>query len=238
MKIETFILTWNREDTIHLTVKYYQQLGKVTVYDNFSDDATRTICENLGCDVRLFGSAGVLDDGVYLDIKNHCWKNSTCDWVIVVDDDEILYSLDLVDDLSNAVKRGFTIIRPQGFGIFSEKMPKEDWTEILTGVDDNNYSKLCCFSPKIRDINYVYGCHEAHPKGDIRILETGFLLHYRAVGGADRLIKRHQAYEPRRERSRLNMRWGLGSHYKDTVENPDTTRKWFKESLEKSKALF
>ena len=172
MKIETFILTWNREDTIHLTVKYYQQLGKVTVYDNFSDDATRTICENLGCDVRLFGSAGVLDDGVYLDIKNHCWKNSTCDWVIVVDDDEILYSLDLVDDLSNAVKRGFTIIRPQGFGIFSEKMPKEDWTEILTGVDDNNYSKLCCFSPKIRDINYVYGCHEAHPKGDIRILET------------------------------------------------------------------
>lgn len=231
LKIETFVITWNREDTIRLTLKHYLAMGPVKLYDNFSDDRTREIAESMGADVRLFGRAGVLDDGVYLDIKNHEWKKSKADWVIVVDDDEILHNVEL--------DNRFTIIKPRGFSIFSNELPKEDWLELKSGVDDNNYSKLCCFRPDcITDINYVYGCHEAHPKGDVRISESGYLMHYRAVGGVERLINRHQAYEPRRERSRLNMRWGLGGHYKDTVEHPENTRKWFDDHLKKSVPLF
>lgn len=238
MKIETYIITWNREDTIHLTLKYYLALGKVVLFDNFSDDRTREIAESMGADVRLFGQAGVLDDAVYLDIKNHCWKRSTADWVIVVDDDEILWHPNLVMELERAKATGHTVIHPQGFGIFSETMPKEDWTELLTGLEDNNYSKLCCFSPHISDINYVYGCHEARPQGSIIVVYKGlYLLHYRAVGGANRLIRRHKEYEPRRQRSRINMRWDLGSHYRATVDNPEETKRWFSDNLKRSYAL-
>lgn len=235
MRIETFIITWNREDTIHLTLKYYLALGKVTLYDNFSDDRTREIAEAMGADVRLFGRAGVLDDGVYLDIKNHCWKRSNADWVIIVDDDEILWSPDLHGDLHGVRE---TIIKPTGFSIFSNDIPKEDWTEIMTGVPDTQYSKLCCFRPdKITDINYIYGCHEARPKGERSIHEGLYLLHYRAVGGAERLIERHRLYEPRRQRSAINVRLRLGENYKESVEHPEETRKWFSENLQKSYVL-
>lgn len=229
MKIETFILTWNREDTIHLTLKYYLAFGPVVLYDNFSDDRTREIAESMGADVRLFGRAGVLDDGVYLDIKNHCWKRSKADRVIVVDDDEILLMPEEIHG---------TILKPKGFSVFSKYMPKDDWLELQSGVWDDNYSKLCCFRPdQITDINYVYGCHQAKPKGNVEIIEAGHLLHYRAVGGADRLIERHKLYEPRRQRSPINMKWDLGGHYRKTVENPEETRKWFQENLAASKPL-
>ena len=232
MTIETFIITWNREDTIHLTLKYYLALGKVTLYDNFSDDRTRDIAEAMGVDVRLFGRAGVLDDGVYVDIKNHCWKNSKADWVIIVDDDEILWDDDLIPQLQEAKEMGITLIQPQGFSIFSESMPVNDWTEIMTGVEDHQYSKLCCFSPHLKDINYIYGCHEARPKGRVVKQEMLYLLHYRAVGGADRLLERHRQYCERM--SPLNHKWKLGYHYQ---QEESTKRKWFEEYLGKSKIL-
>ena len=95
LKIETHLITWNRSDTIHLTVSHYLKLGRVIVYDNFSDDNTREICEALGAEVMMFGVAGVLSDQAYLDVKNKCWNNSDADYVIVCDDDEILYHEDL-----------------------------------------------------------------------------------------------------------------------------------------------
>lgn len=241
MTIETFILTWNREDTIHLTLKYYLQFGRVVLYDNFSDDRTREIGKAMGADVRLFGRSGVLDDGVYLDIKNHCWKRSKADWVIVVDDDEMFYHPEFMElaFTENMGPREYTIIKPSGFSIFSNDLPKSDWLELMNGVEDKNYSKLCCFRPdQLTDINYVYGCHEARPKGNVQIIDAGTLLHYRAVGGADRLIERHKLYEPRRQRSPINMKWDLGGHYRRTVENPEETRKWFQENLAASKPLF
>lgn len=236
MTVETFILTWNREDAIHLTINHYKKLGKVTIYDNFSDDRTREIAESLGADVRLYGRAGVLDDQVYVDIKNHCWKQSKADWVIVVDDDEILYHPLLTEILEQAVRNETTIFHTQGFSIHSNSMPATDWLEIQTGVRDENYSKTVIFNPKaLNDINYIYGCHQHRAKGRLVYGEDKLLLlHYRSVGGVERLLKRHREYEPRRQKSSVNMRWNLGGHYADSEEQK--RREW-KESLEKSEIL-
>jgi len=236
LKVETFLITWNRQDTIHLTVSHYLKLGRVIVFDNFSDDNTREICEALGAEVRLFGQAGVLSDQAYLDVKNHCWKGSEADYVIVCDDDEILYHEDLNFLLKQERLWGTTIFRTQGYSMFSEDAPRETFLEIKTGIRDNKYSKSVIFDPsKVKEIGYVYGCHECNPKGTLNYSkELLYLLHYNAVGGAQRMIDRHILYEERRLKSPVNVRWGLGKEYGYSAESK---RKWFKEQLEKSKAL-
>lgn len=216
MTVETFIICWNRESTIHLTINHYRKLGRVILYDNFSDDRTRDIAEHLGADVRLFGRAGELDDQTYLDIKNHCWKNSAADWVIIVDDDEILYHPNLEHELTRGLMQGATIFHVQGFNIHSDLMPVNDWTDILIGEKNENYSKLCIFNPRnITDIRYRYGCHAASPTGNIIYHDTKLiLLHYRDVGGVERLIERHNLYKSRL--SETNKRYNLGHHYSES----------------------
>lgn len=218
MKVETYIITWNREDTIHLTLKHYLKLGKVILYDNFSDDRTREIAESMGADVRLFGTAGVLDDGVYLDIKNREWKRSSADWVIVVDDDEILYHPDLEAVLKRATAHGDTIFYTHGFNIHSDEMPKDDWTEIMTGEPNENYSKTCIFNPqKVKEIRYNYGCHVARPVGHLQYSRDHLaVLHYRDVGGIERLLDRHKKYRSRL--SETNKRYNLGHHYSESED--------------------
>jgi glycosyltransferase involved in cell wall biosynthesis len=219
MRVETFIIGWNREDTIHLTIQHYKKLGEVIYFDNFSDDNTRTIAESLGADVRLFGRSGELDDQTYLDIKNHCFKRSTADWVIIVDDDEILYHPFLLTELQKATDSGQTIFHTQGFNIHSDLMPVNDWLEIRTGENNANYSKLCLFNPQqVKDIRYNYGCHYSRPVGNLIYSPTTLhLLHYRDVGGVERLIARHKLYASRL--SQVNKNYNLGHHYTESEES-------------------
>jgi glycosyltransferase involved in cell wall biosynthesis len=240
MIIHAHIICWNRADTIHLTIQHYLKFcDNIFIYDNFSDDNTREIAESLGCEVKLFGVSGILDDFEYKKLKNNCWRGSTADWVIIVDDDEILYNEDLKFILNQGRVNGATIFKPQGYSMHSDSMPKEDWLEIRTGFRDNNYSKLCIFNPsEIKEIGYEFGCH-AHMKGypQGRMVfgrDQLYLLHYRSVGGVDRLLKRWAEYEPRRQKSAINMRWNLGKQY---AQKETDIRKEWAQSLEKSKSL-
>jgi glycosyltransferase involved in cell wall biosynthesis len=220
MIAEAHIIAWNRQDTIGFTIKHYQQFcSRVFIYDNHSDDLTREIAAELGAIVRTFGKPGTLDDQAYLDIKNNCWKTSKADWVIVVDDDEILYHPDLGFHLELATVMGSTIFRPQGFNIHSDEMPKESFLEILTGEPNENYSKLCIFNPKqVKEIRYNFGCHAARPVGNLVYDKANLiLLHYRNIGGVERLITRHREYEKRL--SEINRRYNLGHHYTESEQS-------------------
>lgn len=225
--IETFIITWNEEETIHLTLKHYLKFGKVNVYDNFSTDNTVSIAVKMGAFVESFGKPGVLDDKEYLKIKNNVWKESKADYVIVCDADEILQ----IDEkfIERELSKGVTIFKTWGWNVFSKKMPKKDWSEINTGFHDPNFSKQVIFSPKLLGINYVYGCHVCNPQGDLKYSNTVLpLFHYRNVGGSDRLVKRHKAY--RKRMSDFNKRLRLGHHY--LVDEKRKIKEW--ENLEKN----
>ena len=147
--------------------------------------------------------------------------------MIVCDDDEIL-----VGEFDNATD---SIIRTQGYEMFSHDVPRESWFEVKTGVTNDNYSKWVCFDPKrIKEINYVYGCHVANPKGDITLSEGKMmLLHYRSIGGPDRLIQRQRLYAERL--SAINKKWGLGHHY---LQAEDQKRREWHDSFKNSKTLF
>lgn len=227
MVIEAYILAWNESETIHLTIKHYKQFcSRIIIYDNFSTDNTREIAEALGCEVRLFGIEGVLDDKEYLKVKNFCWKGSDADWVIVCDADEILMP-------PPYWSKEITIFETFGWSIFSNDVPRETWAEVTNGIPDSNYSKYVCFNPKaIKEINYVYGCHEAKPEGDIKTYSAIrlALFHYKHIGGAVRVANRHALYAQRM--SAFNRKWKLGYQYDEAREK---TIKYFNECLAKSR---
>lgn len=229
MNATCFFLGYNIQETIHLTVKHYQQFcNRVVYHDNFSTDLSREIAEELGAEVKLFGRAGVLDDQAYLDVKKNCWKLDRSDLVYVVDDDEIV--------LPPIAHVNSTIYHCQGYEMYSNHMPVNNWLDLKKGVINDQYSKMACFNPReIEDIGYVYGCHghQTRPKGKLVWGERIPLLHYRSVGGVDRLIKRHRMYNEK-ERGEANKRWNLANHYSESEAHK---RKVFEDGLANSEIL-
>lgn len=209
MLCEAFILNWNEKDLIAKTIRHYKYFCEdITVFDNHSDDGSDKIAEAMGCTVKKFGIKGVLDDTEYLKIKNNCWKGSKAKWVIVVDADEIIYYPRMISLLMSTKEM---IVKSKGFNMFAEKLP-DNLFEVKRGTYDKSYSKLALFRPDLKDMNYVYGCHVANPKGHISYAkEKVFLLHYRNARGIDGVIERQKKYAERM--SPKNKQLGLGCHY-------------------------
>lgn len=224
MKIEAYIIVWNEVDTIQLTINHYKSFcDKITFYDNYSNDGTLEVIKANDCEVIHFGTNGKLEDKEYIKVKNNCWKGSKADWVVVCDSDELVYHKQIVSVLEREKTAGNTIFRTNGFNMFSKVMPVDSFNEIKLGVSSENYSKLACFSPKIKSINYVFGCHVADPVGNIRYCNEKLnLCHYRNIGGVERLIKRHESY--RQRMSDHNKRFGLGIHY--TYDDERRKKDW------------
>jgi len=225
--VESFIIAWNEEDTIGLTIDYYKRFGPVNLFDNFSTDRTREIAEEHGAKVMLFGQQGILSDKAYLKVKNHCWKTSKADWVIVCDADEVLWHHELEKVLNE--EKG-TIFNTYGWNVYSHEIPGS-WLDVTSGIHAPNFSKKIIFRPTLQAINYEYGCHRCEPRGDVRysdIILTVF--HYRNVGGPQRLCNRHKIYRERM--SPLNRELKLGHHY--LQEDQRRIREW-NEFYEKSK---
>jgi glycosyltransferase involved in cell wall biosynthesis len=231
MNIEAFIICWNEAETLHLTIKHYQKFcSSIVIMDNHSNDNSREIATAMGCKVKTFGVKGELSDRAYLDVKNNIWKRQgrdSRDYVIVCDADEILSGF--------PPDNQYSIYKTIGWDVFSHDMPVDDWLEITNGHHQENYSKNIVFDPKrITDINYRIGCHVSKPVGDVSWAPEGiFLLHYRNVGGPQRLIDRHAVYRERL--SQENKQRGFGIHY--TWDDEVRVNEW-NEKFRKSKPLF
>lgn len=228
--IEAHLICWNEADTIELTIKHYQRFcDRVIFYDNYSSDSTPDIIRDYNCELRQFGECGVLDDRAYLKVKNHCWKGSSAKWVIVADCDEVIYhpSIDRVLE-----KQTGDVFKTVGFEVYADTLPKTNWLELMNGVYNPRYAKSAIFSPRIDSINYEYGCHGASPKkrsGSIEYCsEILAVLHYRNVGGVDRLKRRHGEYRERLSIRNKNL--GLGVHY---MQEDDERIKYWHEQYNK-----
>lgn len=230
--IEAYIINWNEAETLHLTIKHYQKFcSSVVIMDNHSTDNSREIAKSLGCKVKTFGRPGELSDQAYLDVKNSVWKrdhpgNDRRDWVIVCDADEILSGYP-----SN---KEATIYKTIGWNVFDYHLPTESWFETTNGYYEENYSKTVIFNPKeIKEINFRIGGHVSNPKGNVVWAQDKiFLLHYRNVGGPDRLVERHKLYRPRMSKENLQKNWGI--HY--MISDEERVREW-NEKYQKSKPL-
>jgi len=220
MKIVCYFINYNDSFYIPFLAKHYFKFcEKIVMYDNYSSDDSVKIAENLGIEVRFFGVRGVLNDQHYLDVKNHCWKEQigkSIDYVIVVDADEFVF----IDNL----KPGASAPIVTGYNMISEHLPENEISEINTGAYSESYSKQAVFNPDlITEINFIHGCHRNRMTG--RIDHGGMLcrlLHYRQIGGLQRMLDRHWEY--RRRMSKFNLDHGMGVHYLATT--PEKMKEW------------
>lgn len=236
MKIEVYLVHWQEKDIMPLVIKHHQEYAdRIIILDNHSKDGSVEIAKSMGCEVIQFGTS-FFDDFENLTVKNNCFQNSTADWVVISDFDEVLFSpnINVRKFLEDAKEIGHTIIKTIGWQIMSDEMPKESLTEILNGFEFSNYAKNIVFNPQaISEINFNPGSHRCDPKGDV-LWSNDFLyvLHYKHIGGLERTIKRYKEYQPRM--SKNNRTKGWGSHYNRTLNS--LRQEWIERVL-KSKPL-
>jgi glycosyltransferase involved in cell wall biosynthesis len=219
MKIELYTITYNEEKILPFFLNHYSNFCDViNVYDNISTDNTLKILKDFDlCEINVipYDTNSKLDDSVYLDIKNNCWKHSSADYVIIVDADEFLYHTNIKEFLKNT---GEYIYKPLGYDMWSDTFPRNNiLEEIKTGVRSINYDKVCIFNPQeVNQINYTLGCHQAQPilndgrRNTPPIYDELKLLHYKNVS-FDYRFSKHREYLTRL--SDFNITTGSGIHY-------------------------
>ncbi len=216
MKIEVYVLACNEELIMPYFLKHYTQFADIILLESNSTDKTADMVIEAGGEIWHYDYPDEINDQWFIDIKNSCWKESQADWVMIVDVDEFIYHPDIKDILS---KTDATIFLPRLWNMFSDHFPTTQgqiYEEITGGREGGG--KMNIFRPsEIRDINYAIGCHNAFPKGNVRLNTTSEImtLHMRHLG-EDYVIARNARTSKRL--SAYNRQRGWGFHVDEPPE--------------------
>ena len=213
MKIEIHSLLHNEAHILPYFMMHYSQYGNVTFYESDSTDGSPDIARILGAKVIPLNTDNVVNELVFLEMKNNCWKDSKADWVIIVDTDEFVYHPDFLNILKTTK---YNALYPKEWRMFTKTFPKthgQIYEEVNMGIPgEPGYNKLNIFKPAdIKEMNYDAGCHYCKPEGNINLApETDIItMHFHDLGIEYR-IKRN-AYLASRL-SEVNKARGWGSH--------------------------
>jgi len=232
MNIDVYAVCWNESFLMPYFMRHYKTFARnIFIYDNYSTDGCDQIAEGMGARVIYFGNDN-LDDREYLKVKNNAWKGTDADWIICCDLDEFIYHPDLVSELTKLQAGGVTLPNIEGYNVYSESLPNggQIYDSIDTGFPSTDFTKQIIFNPKIREIDYAYGCHENTAKG----IRGGkiYMIHYRCIGGVESMISRHKMYAARM--SRFNKTRNLGVHY---LRSESEIRNDWSENIKKAEKL-
>ena len=223
MIIEAHILCYNEAKMVRHTLRHYSAFcGNITVYDNQSTDNTLGVIKKHFPQVKIedYYSANEINDKVYQEIKNTCWKGSNADYVIVCDMDEFLYAPNIVEKLKELHRLKVGLPKVEGYNMYSEKFPvnyeKPLTRQVHEGVRNDRFDKQIIFSPQmVREINYLPGCHRCIPQKSVTLIkepeyEPLKLLHMKYLGPAY-VKERYNLYSTRL--SEFNRKNGFGAEY-------------------------
>lgn len=220
MKITVYTITWNEEFFLPYFFDHYSFADKIVVYDNDSTDNTQNLVRKLGGELRYYHTNNKQDNLAMLKVKNNCWKGDDSNWVIVCDIDEFL-------SVHKMLYYNYTepvVFKSQGWQMVGEGQPLE---LIKKGFKDDVYSKTVCFSPAIKEINFVPGCHASNPIGG-RVISGMNLLHYNMLG-EDLFVQRRKKYVHRRSKSDKDHNFAIHYLYPEPKQ-----RQIYREALAKA----
>ena len=236
MRVVSYTVCWNEERMLPFYLRHYSRIcDKMVFFDNQSTDRSREIILSYpNTEVRSFNSKSVIDERLYLSVKNEAYKEERgkADFVIVCDTDEFLWCGDLRAILEKMKRRKETILTTQGVEMVSETFPEDDgrqiWEIVKRGNTNNDFSKRICFAPEV-DINYFFGAHRCYPAGRTRMSGACvWLLHYKWLG-SEYVRTRYQMYKNRA--SEWNRQHGIA--WKN-LDDPNWVASSLKRMLESS----
>ena len=241
--IHYYAICWNEEKMLPFMLDYYDQfVDKIYIYDNYStDNSNKILAERNKIEVIKFETNNSINDMIYNDIKNNCWKKSRgkADYVIVCDVDEFLYHPQIKDFLMNCFKKKYSFFIPKGYNMYAETFPQYDSKKLLIeiykdGIQDTLFCKSIIFDPhRIVEINYTAGAHFCYPWGIVKTKEDEKLklLHYKNLG-VEYVLKRCNLYRKRLSKSNIDNDFGI--HY---LQEDETITKEINLKLQSSKPI-
>jgi len=238
MNITIYTITYNEEKMLPFFLDHYSKFAsKIVIYDNESTDDTVKIAKThpLVKNIYSIKTNDQLDDRMYLEVKHNCWKEDTADYVMLVDNDELIYyEGNIVEYLETTNE---SVYKTKGYDMISENFPKNGISitdQIKHGVFNKFYSKPVVFKPNdIRRVLFDIGTHNGkfYNKKDLKINPTDSelkLLHYKNLS-FEYVDNRHKMFTSRM--CVFNQVTNAGSHYwLDTKSH----KKSFNKKLNKS----
>ena len=217
--VHIFILCYNESVLLPHTIAHYRRhipYSNITILDNESTDGSQDIARQLGCNVVTWSSQNMINDYLYTNLKNNCWKNAKS-WVIMVDMDEWLCVTH--QELEHELQNGTTILKTKGLDMVGESK-NEHLTDIhlhtLNRYVDNHYlnKNVCFYSKAITDINYSIGAHQCNPVGRVQYSFRTFLIkHMSFLGLPFYTRKTIDRYTRAQEMQKL----GMATHYTNNI---------------------
>jgi len=215
MNIYCFTICYNEEVILPHFLKHYSEFcDKIFVYDDKSTDKSREIIKSFPKAVLLdYPYDDEINDEAFAKLKSNCWKEykDECDYVIVCDDDELLYSEDIKKLIED--NKECTVFKPFGYEMVGKETPTPDTDitkVIVDGVRAEHMDKCVLFSTKLDEINFSPGCHESNPVGDIMFYHNDSLklLHYKCLS-CEYNIKKNNTKSQRISQKNIDRDWGL-----------------------------
>ncbi len=207
MKVHIFSPCWNEEVLLPYYFRHYKQRFddvRFTIYDNMSTDASREIMLQHGAEIISSDTRGELRGDVQSRIRNHAWKNSDADWIIVCDIDEWIEADDAFIEQTNC-----TVVKTEGYHMVGWH---QNLDKVVRGSHHIYWDKCALFRrEKITDMNYGPGCHKCKPEGDVIYNSERVLLYHMKCFHPLYYIKRHKLSAARV--SEVNRRNGWSRHY-------------------------
>lgn len=236
MKVEVFTFCWNEMEIIPFAVDYWREYAtKVTVFDNGSTDGSADYLKKFDfIDVVPFDMGGGMDDILFIEKKNNCWKGSDADYVIVCDMDEMVFAPHIKKSLATMKRNGITICEPIQYTMISDRYP-EYIEGLLMHETSRRYfksqSKAVLFDPKeIKEMNYTPGAHTCEPVGNVVWGNDGvYMLHVDHNLSIEYKLEKYKKLDARRSKRNVEMK--LGIHY---AFDEKTITDWYNERMKES----
>jgi len=224
MSVEVHILCYNESDILGFALMHYGTFAeRIVVHDGFSTDRSREIAREHGAEVVDFHSDGV-NDILFKQLKENCWKGTKSDWVVTADADEFIFFPEgSFHTLSAYEADGVAVVKPIGFEMFSDEMPSIEkgqiYQQVTRGARDQKwYSKPILFRPAlIRKLTFGAGCHtcwaELNDGTKISDPQTPtapetYMLHYHQIGGIERIARRYAGQQSRHSQTNIKHKYG------------------------------
>jgi len=188
MRIVLITVCKNEKRLLPFFFRHYEGIvDEYVFFDNGSTDGTTELIRQQA-NTRLieFNTLGYYKEETLTFIRNSAYRQLRldADWFFIVDVDEFLWNPDLRAYLEQCLKDKITMPKIEGYHAYTEQMPEDDGSTLLTDViksgwKDQAYNKFSIITPDVVP-HYNYGSHIASPTGNVAYSNTPEirLLHY------------------------------------------------------------